>query len=103
MTQEPLHGRHGTKAMHEMRLRVWDKELSFDAACDLAKQEASRLETEMMLLAWFDRKAGKEYPVVPECLHQPGWVAYAESRGANLKVVINDGEYIFLFCPVEKG
>lgn len=81
MTQEPLHGRHGTQAMQEVRLRVWDKGFTFDAACDMAKQVAFHAETEMLLLAWYDRKAGREYPRVPECLHEPGWVAYAESRG----------------------
>lgn len=98
-----MEAEHKVHAMQVIHACAEEHALDFETACDLAKQVASHAETEMLLLAWYDRKAGKECPKVPECLHEPGWVAYAESRGANLKVVINDGEYIFLYCPVEKG
>lgn len=91
---------HKEHAMRVIQARAEERALDFETARDLADRLASHVVGEAMLLAWFDRKAGKEYPVVPECQHQPAWVAYAESRGANLKVVINDGEYIFLYRPV---
>lgn len=96
-----MHERHETPAMREVRVRVEGADLDFETACGLAKGLASKAKGERMLLAWFDRRGGKEYPQVPECMHQPGWIAYAESRGADLRVLVNDGEYVFLFRPVE--
>src|SRR3990167_8828218 len=52
---------------------------------------------EPMLLAWSDRRRNEVSPDIPECQHQPGWLAYAESHGGNLKVEINRGEYVFVF------
>jgi hypothetical protein len=93
---------HGASRMRDVRVRVEGVELDFEAASGLAKHVASKIEGETMLLAWLDSRRGKEYPQVPECMHQPGWVAYAESRGADLRVVVNDGDYVFLFCPAEE-
>ena len=55
-----------------------------------------------MLLAWFDREGGKESPEVPECQHKPGWLAYAESHGGDLKVDINHGAYVFIFATTKQ-
>jgi hypothetical protein len=88
--------------MREVNLRVDGLDLDFDLADDLARQVASKVEGETMLLAWLDRKAGRECPEVRECMHKPGWLAYARGHGGDLSVVVNDGEYIFVFCPVER-
>lgn len=51
-----------------------------------------------MPVAWFDRARGRASPEVPECQRNPGWLAYAESHGGNVKVEINQGEYVFIYA-----
>lgn len=41
---------------------------------------------------------GRASPEVPECQRNPGWLAYAESHGGNVKVEINQGEYVFIYA-----
>jgi hypothetical protein len=75
------------------------------AALRLADAEAKQRLGEAMLLSWYDRERDFEAPQhVSEC-HQdsavPGYVDYALSRGATLKVDIDDGRFVFFYCPVE--
>ena len=78
------------------------KELSVrDVAIDYAAAHALAVKAagEAMLLAWYDGKNNAGYPEVQECTgNKPGWLAYAESHGANLAVNINGGEFIFVFA-----
>jgi hypothetical protein len=72
-------------------------ELDFESAQALAKTAAQHLAPGAMLLAWYDRPRGRESPEVPECTQKPGWLAYAESHGGDIRVDINHGEYVFMF------
>lgn len=80
---------------------VCGMELDFALASALAGRVASKAEGEAMLLAWFDRKAGREAPEIRECTHKPGWLAYAKGHGGDLSIVVNGEEYAFVFLPVE--
>lgn len=78
-----------------------DPDLDFEKARNAALERAKTYDSEPMLLAWFDMKKGRHSPEVP-CDKEggdPGWVTYAKSRGGNLTVNINHGEYIFIFHP----
>ncbi|HJX16863.1 MAG TPA: AF1514 family protein [Acidiferrobacterales bacterium] len=86
------------QGMRAVGLVVSGVELDFAAAQALAQTMATRHAKDAMLLAWFDREQGKESPQVPECQHKPGWLAYAESHGGNLKIDINHGAYVFIFA-----
>jgi YHS domain-containing protein len=83
--------------MPEIGLTVTGCDLDFDAAQRLARALASRQGAEPMLLAWFDRRREQASPNIPECQRLPGWLAYAQGHGGNLKVDINGGEYVFIF------
>jgi hypothetical protein len=87
--------------MREVNLRVDGLALDFDLAAALARQVASKAEGEAICLAWFDRNTNRECPEVRECMHKPGWLAYARGHGADLSVVFNEGEYTFVFRQVE--
>ena len=84
--------------MRAVGLEVSGLKLDFGAAQALAESAAKRYAEDAMLLAWFDREQGRESPQVPECTHKPGWLAYAESHGGNLKIDINRGVYVFIFA-----
>lgn len=84
--------------MRSIGLAVSGVELDFETAQALAQTLARRIAPDAMLLAWFDRARGEESPRVPECQHKPGWLAYAESHGGDLKIDIDSGAYVFIFA-----
>ncbi len=54
-----------------------------------------------MLLSWKNGKTGETHPDY-ECgvNDRPFWIRYAEGRGANLTIDINQGEYVFMVLKV---
>jgi hypothetical protein len=82
-------------------IQVDDKNLDFGKANDIAKKEAEKLADDPMLLSWFCKKTGEYFPRL-ECGNRdkPVWIIFAESRGADIAVDINDGEYIFLYLSL---
>ena len=87
----------------EVRLRVAEVGLDFETAKDLAKRTARRICAESMLLSWNNAGAGTCYPNF-ECGKsvRPAWVVYADARGADLTIDINDGQYTFMFLKLAK-
>ena len=97
MTPSDLNGFTG----NHTRLAIDDKDLGYDDAHDLAKNKAKELTSDPMLLSWYCGKTGEYYPKT-ECgrSDKPAWIVFAESRGADIAININDGEYIFLYLSV---
>jgi len=56
-----------------------------------------------MLLSWNNAETGDYYPAF-ECGRsgRPGWVVYADARGADLTIDINDGRYTFMFLMLAR-
>jgi hypothetical protein len=79
-------------------LQSGDPDLEFISAKDLAKQAAQERSPDAMLLSWHNTKTGEHYPRYDCGGHdRPAWVLFAESRGANLTVDVDDGDYVFMF------
>ncbi|MCL4503340.1 MAG: AF1514 family protein [Deltaproteobacteria bacterium] len=90
LTRQMLHNPIG--------LRVDDPDLDFPQAEKLARQKAKEVCDEPMLLAWFDRVKGVFSPNITCCREdKPSWLTYAESRGGNIVISINDEDYVFVF------
>lgn len=74
------------------------------AARDHADREAARQPEEFMLLSCYDRDRNFETPQhVSECSNEsaiPGYVEYALSRGATLRVNVDEGRFIFFYVSV---
>jgi hypothetical protein len=70
-----------------------------DPALDFA--EANETVADPMLLSWYQGKTGESYPNM-ECGpgDKPAWIVFAESRGGDLTIDINDGQYIFIFLSL---
>ena len=84
---------------HEtVSLRVTDRELDFEEAANLARARAREINKDAMMLAWFNRRSGEGFPD-HDCGagDKPPWRVFAEARGANLTVDVNDGDYIFMY------
>ena len=86
---------------NHIEILVDDDDLDFLKAKNLAKAKAVELAADPMLLSWYNGKTGDYYPKL-ECgtWDKPVWMIFAESRGADMAVNINDGEYIFLYLSL---
>ena len=72
--------------------------LDFSQAQSLARRRAGELRDEPLLLAWFDRSRGLFSPHLPCCREdKPSWLTYAESRGGDLVICVNELDYVFVF------
>jgi len=81
---------------------VDDPELNFQQAKDIAKKIAQKKCNNCMILSWKNGKTGEFYPT-RECGTQkkPAWIYYAQARGANLTIDINNGDYVFMILTME--
>ena len=72
--------------------------LDFSKARALAERTAAQMGTDPMLLAWYKGETGEFSPRVT-CCHddKPAWLIYAESRGGDLVIDINDEAYVFVY------
>lgn len=88
---------------NRVRLDLEDKPVDLKSARILADEKAAEVLTDPMLLAWYDREAGRFSPQVECCGEtKPSWLVYAESRGASLSIDINEQSYVFVYRDVEE-
>ncbi len=87
-----------------VRILSGDPDLGFEDARDLARAEARKRSDDPMLLSWYVGRTGDFYPRI-ECGtgDRPAWIVYAESRGGDLPVVVDDGAYVFYFLSVSRS
>jgi hypothetical protein len=81
-----------------------DPDLGFATAKRLADEAAAGLLDDPICMSWYDRAADRESPAhASEChgdCEMPGYVEYAVTRGAELKIVIDDGAFVFCYRPI---
>ena len=79
-------------------IEVTDTPLDFARARAIAQRRAREIAADPMLLAWYDRDAGRFSPQVTCCGdNKPTWLIYAESRGGDLVIDINREAYVFVY------
>ena len=78
--------------------QIASRDLSFAEVSDLARYQAREISKDAMMLAWFNRRSGEGFPDY-DCGagDKPPWRVFAEARGANLTIDVNDGEFVFLY------
>ncbi len=76
--------------------------LDFAEAKNLAKQKAKETCADPMLLSWYQGKTGESYPNL-DCGpgDKPAWIVYAESRGGDLTIDINEGQFVFIYLSIQ--
>jgi hypothetical protein len=78
--------------------------LDFATAKRLADELAAKALDGPICLSWYDRGADRESPAhASEChgdCEMPGYVEYAATRGATLKVVVDGGAFVFCYRPI---
>ena len=82
-------------------LKIDDGQLDFNRAKFFSDGKANELLKSPMLLSWYNRRSGHYSPSVTCCSEEkPGWLVYAESRGGNLSVTVNDEQYVFIYTDL---
>lgn len=86
---------------NHVKIQINDENLDFIKAKDMAKEKAKTFCVDPMLLSWYQGKTGDSYPNF-ECgsNDKPGWIVFAESRGGDLVIDINQGEFIFIYLSL---
>ncbi len=84
-----------------INIKIDNPDLGFVATKDIAKQKAKETCEDPMLLSWYQGKTGESYPDL-ECGpgDKPAWITYAESRGGDLTIDINEGQYVFIYLSI---
>jgi hypothetical protein len=87
-----------TLLTNPIQLKLEKESLDFETAKQIADQKARDLCSDPMLLAWYQDKTG-DYVPKTQCGigDKPAWIVYAESRGGDITIDINDEEYIFIY------
>ncbi len=79
-------------------LTIEDSDAGFEEIRNEAFKKAQEISPDPVLLAWYEGKTGKSVP--PNiCTREdkPAWIVFAESRGADIVIDVNDEAYIFMF------
>jgi hypothetical protein len=98
-----IHTRPGQDVYETVKLSIDDPDLDFNIARERAKARAREINRNAMQLAWYNSQTGKGYPDY-DCgagiRSAPCWQVFADSRGANLMIDVNDGTYLFMFITM---
>ena len=77
----------------------------YQQAMDLARDQARKRFDDFMLISWYDRDRDYESPPnTTECAEgceKNGYILYGLNHGAQLKVDVEDGRFVFFFTPME--
>ena len=84
--------------LETVTLTADNPDMDLDAARELAKTKAREMAPNAMMLAYHSGKTGEFWPAY-ECGGggRPPWIVFAESRGYNLKIDINAGDFEFFY------
>lgn len=80
-----------------INIKIDEPLVDFKDARKSADDIANKKLIEPLLIAWYDGIAEKGHPDVHECTNKPGWQTYAESRGGQLAINVNEGKYVFIY------
>ena len=85
-------------SLDTVAMTVEDPDLDLTTATAMAKAKAREMDSNAMMLSYHSGKTGEYWPN-HDCgsNRQPPWIVFAEARGYNLKIDINDGEYEFFY------
>ncbi|SMD01008.1 hypothetical protein SAMN02746065_12074 [Desulfocicer vacuolatum DSM 3385] len=82
-----------------LQYTIDDPDLDFTMAKNNVKEMVTSTYGNAMILSWKDGTTGKFYPTFA-CgdgkTNVEPWIYYAQTRGANLTVDVNDGAYVFM-------
>ena len=87
---------------HErIELHSGEPALDFVDAKNLAKSKAREINPDAMMLSYYDDRREEGFPNY-DCGSNtlPPWEVFAESRGCNLIIDVDDGDYLFFYLKL---
>ncbi len=100
-----LHPGEANRRIKTVSLSPRPSPSDYRAAMHLAKEIAGQHLDSPMLIAWYDADRDFESPQhTGEChldTAVPGYIAYARHRGANLKIDMEGGRFVFFYLNVD--
>lgn len=83
------------------RITVDGADVPFAEIIDQARSKAREICKDAMMLAWCNRNTGEFFPDY-DCgrSDKPPWRLFADARGGNLTIEVNDGAYVFIFLKL---
>ena len=84
--------------MKDILIAITGADLDFDLARDMARIIALQANGETDCLAWSDAHREAHSPGCVQCeiKGRPGWEVYGENHGGRVKIIFNQGEYVFI-------
>ncbi|RPJ02024.1 MAG: hypothetical protein EHM36_12885 [Deltaproteobacteria bacterium] len=80
-----------------VHLEIKDPSCDFECVMKAAKVKAESYDNAPRLLSWFDKKGGSFSPGDCCVEGEPSWLAFAQAKGADLTIDVNNEDYIFVF------
>jgi len=84
--------------MKDILIAITGADLDFEMARSMARIIGQRENGETDCLAWSDVRQGSHSPRCLQCeiKGRPGWEVYGENHSGRLKIIFNEGEYVFI-------
>jgi hypothetical protein len=90
--------------MKTIQIKSPEKDWDFNTSKKMSDALADAMLGESVCMSWYDKAEDREAPAnVSECHSDcdiPGYIDYAESRGAQVKIEVNDGAFVFCYRSV---
>jgi hypothetical protein len=85
--------------LETINITVNNIRLTFDYAHKISWAVAKSYNPEASLKAWFDREQARfsPSPGEGEAAGLPDWEEFGRNQGGQKKVVVGEGEYVFIF------
>jgi len=95
-----LHDTTEELAFETFQMAIADSAMPFAEVSAQVKQRARQINKDAMMLSWYNGRTGKGYPDYDCGNERPFWEMFADSRGCNLKIIVNDGDYVFYYLKL---
>jgi hypothetical protein len=84
--------------MKDILIAITGADPDFETVRNMARIIALQDNGETDCLAWSDARQGRQSPGGAQCeiKGRPGWEVYGENHGGRLRIIFNDGEYVFI-------
>jgi hypothetical protein len=90
--------------MKTIQIKSAEIDWDFTTSKKLADRLAHAFLGDCVCMSWYDKAEDRESPAhVSECHDDcdiPGYIDYAANRGAQVKVDVNDGAFVFCYRPI---
>jgi hypothetical protein len=91
-------GALGGNCMKDIQIIIGSGESDFESACKEVRAIAEKNNTEAAILSWHNRDDNTHSPCCLKCDFGgiPAWEIFGKNHGGRLKIVVNDGQYVFI-------